>query len=76
MFYCLCNNGSTTDFGLYSSEFETTGGTRYTIWITIAIHAIFWGIFTPRVGRFSDRLGGYVVIIPVDLFYRNAIDGK
>ena len=29
----------------------------------------FWGIFTPIFGRLSDKLGGYVVIIPALIFY-------
>ena len=34
-------------FGLYSSEFELSGGTSNTEFgLAIAIHAIFWGIFT------------------------------
>ena len=57
-------------FGLYSSEFETTGGTSNTEFgLAIAVHAIFWGIFTPIFGRISDRLGGYVVIVPALIFY-------
>ena len=57
-------------FGLYSSEFEITGGTTNTEFgLAIAIHAIFWGVFTPIFGRLSDKFGGYIVIIPALLFY-------
>ena len=57
-------------FGLYSSEFEVSGGTTNTEFgLAIAVHAIFWGIFTPIFGRISDRLGGYVVIVPALIFY-------
>ena len=39
-------------FGLYSSEFEISGGTSNTEFgLAIAIHAIFWGIFTPIFGK-------------------------
>ena len=61
-------------FGLYSSEFETSGGTSSTEFgLAIAVHAIFWGIFTPIFGRISDRLGGYVVIVPALIFYSIAM---
>ena len=61
-------------FGLYSSEFETSGGTSNTQFgLAVAIHAIFWGIFTPIFGRVSDKLGGYVVIIPALIFYSAAM---
>ncbi len=57
-------------FGLYSSEFEVSGGATNTEFgLAIAVHAIFWGIFTPIFGRISDRLGGYVVIVPALIFY-------
>ena len=57
-------------FGLYSSEFENTSGTTNTEFgLAIALHAIFWGIFTPIFGRISDKLGGNVVIIPALIFY-------
>ena len=57
-------------FGLYSSEFESTRGTSNTEFgLAIAIHAIIWGIFTPIFGRISDKLGGFVVIIPALIFY-------
>ena len=61
-------------FGLYSSEFETSSGTSNTEFgLTIAIHAIFWGIFTPVFGRISDKLGGFVVIIPALICYSTAM---
>ena len=61
-------------FGLYSSEFETTSGTSNTEFgLAIAVHAIFWGIFTPIFGRISDRLGGYVVIVPALIIYSIAM---
>ena len=61
-------------FGLYSSEFESSGGTSNTEFgLAIAVHAIFWGIFTPIFGRISDRLGGYIVIIPALIFYSIAM---
>ena len=57
-------------FGLYSSEFEISGGSSNTEFgLAVAVHAIFWGIFTPIFGRLSDKLGGYVVIIPALIFY-------
>ena len=57
-------------FGLYSSDFEASGGTSNTEFgLAIAVHAIFWGIFTPIFGRVSDKHGGYVVIIPALIFY-------
>ena len=57
-------------FGLYSSEFETSSGTSNTEFgLAIAIHAIFWGIFTPVFGRISEKLGGFVVIIPALICY-------
>ena len=64
-FVVCASMGVRQTFGLYSSEFETTGGTSNTEFgLAIAVHAIFWGIFTPIFGRISDRLGGYVVIVP------------
>tara|TARA_A100001015_G_scaffold319569_1_gene442844 strand:- start:516 stop:1739 length:1224 start_codon:yes stop_codon:yes gene_type:complete len=61
-------------FGLYSSEFETSRGTSNTEFgLAIAIHAIFWGIFTPVFGRISDKLGGFVVIIPALICYSIAM---
>ena len=61
-------------FGLYSSEFETSSGTSNTEFgLAIAIHAIFWGIFTPIFGRISDKLGGFVVIIPALICYSTAM---
>ena len=61
-------------FGLYASEFETTSGTPNTEFgLAIAVHAIFWGIFTPIFGRISDRLGGYVVIVPALIIYSIAM---
>ncbi len=61
-------------FGLYSSEFETARGTSNTEFgLAIAIHAIFWGIFTPVFGRISDKLGGFVVIIPALICYSIAM---
>ena len=61
-------------FGLYSSEFETSSGTSNTEFgLAIAIHAIFWGIFTPVFGRISDKLGGFVVIIPALICYSTAM---
>ena len=69
-FVVCATMGVRQTFGLYSSEFETTGGTSNTEFgLAIAIHAIFWGIFTPIFGRISDRLGGYVVIVPALIFY-------
>ena len=45
-------------FGLYSSEFETTGGTSNTEFgLAVAVHAIFWGIFTPIFGSFTKNPG-------------------
>ena len=69
--FVVCTTmGVRQTFGLYSSEFETTGGTSNTEFgLAIAVHAIFWGIFTPIFGRISDRLGGYVVIVPALIFY-------
>ena len=61
-------------FGLYSSDFETSGGTSNTDFgLAVAVHAIFWGIFTPIFGRVSDKLGGYIVIIPALIFYSAAM---
>ena len=61
-------------FGLYSSEFESSGGTSNTEFgLAIAIHALFWGIFTPIFGRISDKVGGFVVIIPALIFYSIAM---
>ena len=59
-------------FGFYSSEFEKgLGGTSNTEFgLAIAVHAIFWGIFAPIFGRISDKLGGYVVIVPALIFFR------
>ena len=66
-------------FGLYSSEFEASSGTTNTEFgLAIAVHAIFWGVFTPVFGRISDKLGGNVVIVPALIFLLNfnAVDGK
>ena len=53
---------------------SSRGGTSNTEFgLAIAIHAIFWGIFTPIFGRISDKLGGYVVIIPALIFYSIAM---
>ena len=73
-FVVCATMGVRQTFGLYSSEFETSGGTSNTEFgLAIAIHAIFWGIFTPIFGRISDRLGGYVVIVPALIFYSIAM---
>ena len=73
-FVVFSTMGVRQTFGLYSSEFELSGGTSNTEFgLAIAIHAIFWGIFTPIFGRISDRLGGYVVIIPALIFYSIAM---
>ena len=73
--FVVCTTmGVRQTFGLYSSEFETTAGTSNTEFgLAIAVHAIFWGIFTPVFGRISDRLGGYVVIVPALIFYSIAM---
>ena len=69
-FVVCATMGVRQTFGLYSSEFEASGGTTNTEFgLAIAVHAIFWGIFTPIFGRISDRLGGNVVIIPALIFY-------
>ena len=69
-FVVCATMGVRQTFGLYSSEFEVSGGTTNTEFgLAIAVHAIFWGIFTPIFGRISDRLGGNVVIIPALIFY-------
>ena len=73
--FVVCTTmGVRQTFGLYSSEFEMSGGTSNTEFgLAIAIHAIFWGIFTPIFGRISDKFGGYVVIIPALIFYSLAM---
>ena len=73
--FVVCTTmGIRQTFGLYSSEFEISGGTSNTEFgLAIAVHAIFWGIFTPIFGRISDRLGGYVVIVPALIFYSIAM---
>ena len=73
--FVVCTTmGVRQTFGLYSSEFEASGGTSNTEFgLAIAIHAIFWGIFTPIFGRISDRLGGYIVIVPALIFYSIAM---
>ncbi len=73
--FVVCSTmGVRQTFGLYSKEFEIAGGTTNTEFgLAIALHAIFWGIFTPIFGRISDRIGGYVVIIPALLFYSIAM---
>ena len=69
-FVVCATMGVRQTFGLYSSEFETSGGTSNTEFgLAIAVHAIFWGVFTPIFGRISDRLGGYFVIVPALIFY-------
>ena len=61
-------------FGLYSVDFNNTSGVSNTEFgLAIAVHAIFWGIFTPIFGRISDKYGGYVVIIPALIFYSIAM---
>ena len=73
-FVVCATMGVRQTFGLYSSEFQETGGTSNTEFgLAIAIHAIFWGIFTPIFGRISDKLGGYIVIIPALIFYSIAM---
>ena len=73
-FVVCATMGVRQTFGLYSSEFEVSGGTSNTEFgLAIALHAIFWGIFTPIFGRISDRLGGYVVIVPALIFYSIAM---
>ena len=73
-FVVCATMGVRQTFGLYSSEFETSAGTSNTEFgLAIAVHAIIWGIFTPIFGRISDRLGGYVVIIPALIFYSIAM---
>ena len=73
-FVVCATMGVRQTFGLYSSQFESSGGTSNTEFgLAIAIHAIFWGIFTPIFGRISDKLGGYVVIIPALIFYSIAM---
>ena len=73
--FVVCTTmGVRQTFGLYSSEFESSAGTSNTEFgLAIAVHAIFWGIFTPVFGRISDRLGGYVVIVPALIFYSIAM---
>ena len=73
--FIVCTTmGVRQTFGLYSDNFELTGGTSNTEFgLAIAVHAIFWGIFTPIFGRISDKLGGYVVIIPALIFYTMAM---
>ena len=69
-FVVCATMGVRQTFGLYSSEFENVGGTSSTEFgLAIAVHAIFWGVFTPIFGRISDKLGGYVVIVPALIFY-------
>ena len=73
-FVVCATMGVRQTFGLYSSEFETSAGTSNTEFgLAIAVHAIIWGIFTPIFGRISDRLGGYVVIVPALIFYSIAM---
>ena len=73
--FVVCTTmGIRQTFGLYSSEFESSAGTSNTEFgLAIAVHAIFWGIFTPVFGGISDRLGGYVVIVPDLIFYSIAM---
>ena len=73
--FVVCTTmGVRQTFGLYSNQFETSAGTSNTEFgLAIAVHAIFWGIFTPIFGRISDRLGGYVVIVPALIFYSMAM---
>ncbi len=73
-FIVCATMGVRQTFGLYSSEFEASEGTSNTEFgLAIAIHAIFWGIFTPIFGRISDKLGGYIVIVPALIFYSIAM---
>ena len=73
-FVVCATMGVRQTFGLYSSAFETSGGTSSTEFgLAIAVHAIFWGIFTPIFGRISDKFGGYVVIVPALIFYSMAM---
>ena len=73
-FVVCATMGVRQTFGLYSSEFESSGGTSSTEFgLAIAVHAIFWGIFTPIFGRISDKFGGYVVIVPALIFYSMAM---
>ena len=57
--FVVCTTmGVRQTFGRYSSEFENTSGTTNTEFgLAIALHAIFWGIFTRIFGRISDMLG-------------------
>ncbi len=73
-FVVCATMGVRQTFGLYSSDFELTAGTSNTEFgLAIAVHAIFWGIFTPIFGRISDKLGGYIVIVPALVFYSIAM---
>ena len=74
MFVVCSTMGVRQTFGLYSSEFEISGGSSNTEFgLAIAVHAIFWGIFTPIFGRISDKIGGYIVIVPALIFYSIAM---
>ena len=56
--FVVCTTMGIQTFGLYSSEFETAGGTSITEFgLAIAVHAIFWGIFN-HFEEFS-KLGGF-----------------
>ena len=73
-FVVCATMGVRQTFGLYSSKFESFGGTSNTEFgLAIAVHAIFWGIFTPIFGRISDKYGGYFVILPALIFYSFAM---
>ena len=78
--FVVCTTmGVRQTFGLYSSEFEISGGTSNTEFgLAIAVHAIFWGIFTPIFGRISDRLRRICCNSSCFnfLFNSNAINGK
>ena len=61
-------------FGLYSKDFELSGGVTNTEFgLSIAFHALIWGTLTPIFGRISDKYGGYVVIIPALICYSIAM---
>ena len=57
MFLVCVTMGVRQTFGLYSSEFETSGGTSSTEFgLAIAVHAIFWGSLLQYLGEYLTDL--------------------
>ena len=57
-------------FGLYSSEFETTGGTSNTEFgLAIGIQMLGWGLSGPIFGAIADKYGGHKAIMLAFIFY-------